>query len=64
VAPKEISPLRVWFFALVILTILAALGTTLFGVLDVPFTILAGHRGVGTTCRAVTGGRFMLPLRA
>jgi hypothetical protein len=61
---KEIPPLRVWLFALVILTILAALGATLFVVLNVPFTFLADHRGVGATCRAVTGGRFMLALWA
>jgi hypothetical protein len=63
-ATKEISPLRVWLFALVILTILAALGATLFMVLDVPFTFLADHRGVGTTCCAVTGGSFMFSLCA
>ena len=38
-ATKEIAPLRVWLFALVILAILAALGATLFVVLDDPVHI-------------------------
>jgi len=61
-ATKEISPLRVWLFALVILAILAALGAILFVVLDDPFKFLADHRGLGTAYRAVTAGSFMPPL--
>jgi hypothetical protein len=63
-ATKEIAPLRVWLFALIILTILAALGATLFVVLDDPFKLLADHRGFGTTCRAVTVVSCMAPLCA
>ena len=51
---KEIPPIRVWLFALVILAILAVLGAILFVVLDDPFKSLAAHRGFGTACRAVT----------
>ena len=61
-ATKEISPLRVWLFALVMLAILAALAAILFVVLGNPFTFLADHGGVGTTWRAVTAGSFMPPL--
>jgi hypothetical protein len=43
-ATKEISSLRVWLFAFVILAILAALGVLLFAVLDDPFTFLADRR--------------------
>ena len=53
-ATKEVAPLRVWLFALVILAILAALGATLFVVLDDPFTFLTDYRGFGTACQAVT----------
>ena len=60
-ATKEISPLRVWLFALVILAILAALGATLFVVLDDTFKFLADHRGLGTVWPGVTAGSFMLP---
>jgi hypothetical protein len=63
-ATKEIAPLRVWLFALIILTILAALGATLFVVLDDPFKLLVDHRGFGTTCRAVTAISCMAPLCA
>jgi len=63
-ATKEISPLRVWLFALVILAILAVLGATLFMVLDDPFTFLADYRGFGTVCCTVTIGSFMPPLCA
>jgi hypothetical protein len=58
-ATKEIAPLRVWLLALVILAILAALGATLFVVLDAPFTFLADHRDFGTACRTVTASGFM-----
>jgi hypothetical protein len=58
-ATKEISPLRVWLLALVILAILAALGATLIVVLDAPFAFLAHHRDFGTAYRAVTAGGFM-----
>jgi hypothetical protein len=60
-ATKEIAPIRVWLFALVILVILAALSATLCVVLDDPFTFLA-DRGFGTVCCAVTTGSFMSPL--
>jgi hypothetical protein len=62
-ATKEISPLRVWVFALVILVFLAALGALLFAVLDDPVAFLA-DRGFGITYRAVTAGDFMPPLCA
>jgi hypothetical protein len=59
-ATKEVAPLRVWLLALVILAILAALGATLFVVLDDPFTFLADRRDFGTACcRTVTAGGFM-----
>lgn len=61
-ATNEISPLRVWLFALVILAILAALGVILFVVLGDPFTFIADHRGFGTAWRAVTSGSCMPPL--
>jgi hypothetical protein len=61
-ATREIAPLRVWLFALVILAILAALGAILLVVLDNPFNILADHRGFGTACRAVTACSFMPPV--
>jgi hypothetical protein len=64
IATKEISPLRVWLFALVILAVLAALGAALFGVLDDPFKFLVDHGGFGIVWRAVTAGSFMLPLCA
>ena len=60
-ATKVIPPLRVWCFALVILTILAVLGALLFVVLDDPFKFLAAHRGCGIACRAVTTVSFLLP---
>jgi hypothetical protein len=49
-AIKEIAPLRVWLFVLVILAILAALGATLFVVLDDPCKFLTDHRGFGIAC--------------
>ena len=55
-ATKDIPPLRVWLFALVILAILATLGATLLVVLDDPFTFLANHGGFGTACCTVTAG--------
>jgi hypothetical protein len=63
-ATKEISPLRVWLFALVVLGILAVLGATLFVVLDDLFKFLADYRGFGTACCAMTTGRFTPPLCA
>jgi hypothetical protein len=63
-ATKEIVPLRVWLFALVILAILAALGATLCVVLDDPFKFLADHRSFGTACCAVTTVSFMPPVCA
>jgi hypothetical protein len=52
-ATKKISPLRVWLFALVILAILAALGGTLFVVLEDPFSFLADPRSHFKTLRNV-----------
>jgi hypothetical protein len=63
-AAKEISPLRVWLLALVILVILVALGAALFVVLDDPLTFLVDHRDFGTACCPVTAIGFMLPCRA
>ena len=63
-ATKEIAPIHVWLFALVILVILAALSATLCVVLDDPFKLLAVHRGWGTACRAVTTVSFLPPWRA
>jgi hypothetical protein len=60
-AAKEISPLRVWLLALVILVILVALGAALFVVLDDPLAFLVDHRDFGTARCAVTIIRFMLP---
>jgi len=60
-ATKEIAPIHVWLFALVILVILAALSATLCVVLDDPFTFLA-DRGFGTVYCAVTTGSFRSPL--
>ena len=60
-ATKAIPPLRVWWFVLVILAILAVLGAILFVVLDDPFTFLAAHRSFGTPCRAVTTVSFLPP---
>lgn len=60
-ATKQIAPIRVWLFALVILVILAALSATLCVVLADPFTFLA-DRGLGTVYCAVTTGSFMSPL--
>ena len=60
-ATKAIPPLRVWWFALVILAILAVLGAILFVVLDDPFKFLAAHRGLGTACRAVTTVSLLPP---
>jgi hypothetical protein len=37
---KEIAPLRVWLFAMVMLAMLAIVGSTLVLVLDDPFTFL------------------------
>jgi hypothetical protein len=42
-ATKEIAPLRVWLFALVILAVLAVLGAILFMVLDDPVKFLAAR---------------------
>jgi hypothetical protein len=64
IATKEVAPLRVWLFALIILAILTALGATLFVVLDDPFTFLTDYRGFGITCRAVTAVSDMSPLCA
>ena len=61
IATKEIAPLRVWLFALIILAILTAFGATLFVVLDDPFKFLAAHRGFGITCRAVATVSCMPP---
>ena len=61
-ATKEIAPLRVWLFALIILAILAAIGATLFVVLDDPFKLFADHGGFGTPCRVVTAVNGMAPL--
>ena len=63
-ATQETAPLRVWLFALIILAILAALGATLFVVLDDAFKLLADYRGLGTTCRAVTAVSGVSPLGA
>jgi hypothetical protein len=63
-ATKEISPLRVWLFALAILAVLAALGGTLFVVLEDPFPFLADPRSFGTVCRVATADNGMLPLCA
>lgn len=60
-ATKAIPPLRVWWFTLVILAILAVFGAILFVVLGDPFTFLAAHRGFGTACRTVTTVSFMPP---
>ena len=60
-ATKEIVPLRVWLFALVILAILAALGAILLVVLDDPVKFLAA-RDWSTTCRAVRPSSGTLPL--
>jgi hypothetical protein len=59
-ATKEIAPIRVWLFALVILVILAALSAVLCVVLDDPFAFLAA-RGFGTVCCAMAIGSFMSP---
>ena len=64
IATKEVAPLRVWLFALIILTLLTALGATLLVVLDDPFTFLTDYRGFGITCRAVTAVSCMAPLCA
>ena len=56
-----IPPLRVWWLALVILTIFAVLGAILFVVLDDPFKFLAAHRGFGTAYHAVTTVSFIPP---
>ena len=64
IVTKEIAPIRVWLFALVILAILAALGAILLVALDDPFKFLIDHRGFGTVWRAGTAGSFMLPLCA
>jgi hypothetical protein len=60
-AAKEISPLRVWLLALVILVILVALGAVLFVVSDDPLTFLADHGDFGTARRAVTAISCVLP---
>jgi hypothetical protein len=60
-AAKEVSPLRVWVLALVILVILVALGAALFVVLDDPLTFLADPGDLGTACRAVTAISCVLP---
>jgi hypothetical protein len=59
-ATKEIVPLRVWLFALVILAILAACGAILFVVLDDPLKFLAA-RGFGTACHTVIHSSGKLP---
>lgn len=58
---KEIPPLRVWLFALVMLAMLAALGAILLVVLGGPVTCLVAHKGFGTACEAVTTDSFALP---
>lgn len=58
---KEITPLRVWLFALIILAMLAALGAILLVVLEDPVRSLIAHKGFGTACEVVTTDRFMLP---
>jgi hypothetical protein len=63
-ATKEIVPLRVWLFALIILAILTALGATLFVVLDDPFKLLADNKGFGTICRTVNAVSCMFPVCA
>ena len=60
-ATKAIPPLRVWWFTLVILAILAVFGAILFVVLGDPFKFLAAHRSFSTACRAVTIVSFMPP---
>ena len=61
IATKEVAPLRVWLFALIILAILTALGATLFVVLDDLFTFLTDYRGFGTICQAMTAVSCMSP---
>ena len=58
-AIKQASPLRVWVFALVILTILATLGGILMAVWDEPFPLLTNHGTVDTACQAVTVGSLV-----
>jgi hypothetical protein len=50
-ATKQIVPLRVWLFALVILVILAVLGAILCVVLDDPVTFLAERGFVPSAMR-------------
>jgi hypothetical protein len=64
IATKEVAPLRVWLFALIILAILTALGATLVVVLDDLLTFLTDSRGFGTICQAVTAVSCMSPLCA
>jgi hypothetical protein len=61
IATKEVAPLRVWLFALIILAILTALGATLFMVLDDLFTFLTDYRGFGIICQAVAAISCMSP---
>ena len=60
-ATKAIPPLRVWWFTLVILAILAVCGAILFVALGDPVKFLAAHRGFGIACRAVITISFMPP---
>jgi hypothetical protein len=63
-ATKEIAPLRVWLFGLIILAIFVALGVTLLVVLDDPFKFLADRRGFGTSCCTAIAVSCMSPLCA
>lgn len=58
-ASKEVSPIRVWVFALAILSILATLGGVLMAVRDDPFPFLTDRTSVGTACRPVTVGSLV-----
>jgi hypothetical protein len=62
VATKEVAPLRVWLFALIILAILTALGATLIVVLDDLGTFLTDYRGFGITSQAMAAVSCMSPL--
>jgi len=57
---KEVSPIRVWVFALVILSILTTLGGILMAVRDDPFPCLTDRLSVGTAYQLVTVGSLML----
>ena len=58
-ASKEVSPIRVWVFALAILSILATLGGVLMAVRDDPFPVLTDRTSGGTACQPVTIGRLV-----